>query len=66
MESKLKSLAGQFPVVAIMGPRQSGKTTLARATFKDFHYISLEEFKDREFATSDPKSFLDAYSNHKG
>jgi predicted AAA+ superfamily ATPase len=66
MKSKLESLAGQFPVVAIMGPRQSGKTTLARATFKDFHYISLEEFKDREFATSDPKSFLEAYSHHKG
>lgn len=66
MESKLKSLATQFPVVAIMGPRQSGKTTLARATFSDFHYISLEEFKDREFATSDPKSFLETYSHHKG
>jgi len=47
-----------FPVLAITGPRQSGKTTLARATFPDKPYISLENPDIRGFAESDPRAFL--------
>jgi predicted AAA+ superfamily ATPase len=54
----LVDLARQFPVVSITGPRQSGKTTLARMVFKDYDYVSLEDPNEREFALGDPKGFL--------
>ena len=41
LESKLLTIAKQFPVIAITGPRQSGKTTLAKSVFADYRYISL-------------------------
>lgn len=47
-----------FPVVAITGPRQSGKTTLVRAVFAHKPYVSLEDPDELEFALQDPKGFL--------
>ncbi|MBS1159592.1 MAG: hypothetical protein H6R15_2011 [Proteobacteria bacterium] len=54
----LDRLARGFPVLALTGPRQSGKTTLARAGFPDKPYISLENLDERDFAEHDPKRFL--------
>ena len=54
----LERLAKGFPVLALTGPRQSGKTTLARASFPDKPYVSLENPDEREFAEHDPKRFL--------
>ena len=54
----LISLAAEFPVVTITGPRQSGKTTLCRATFPDKPYINLEQPETRRFALEDPRGFL--------
>ena len=54
----LQRLANGFPVLAITGPRQSGKTTLARALFGHKPYVSLENPEEREFAQTDPKRFL--------
>ena len=48
----------QYPVVAITGPRQSGKTTLVRDLFPDRPYVLLEEPDRRRFATEDPRGFL--------
>jgi len=54
----LERLARSFPVIAITGPRQSGKTTLARALFVDKPYVSLEDPIERAFAEEDPRGFL--------
>ncbi len=51
----------KFPILAITGPRQSGKTTLIRNLFNDYKYLSLENPDTREFATSDPVGFLNKY-----
>jgi predicted AAA+ superfamily ATPase len=61
--STLERLAKGFPVVALMGPRQSGKTTLAKSVFKDKTYVSLENPDEREFALKDPKRFLQRFTN---
>jgi len=50
--------AGEYPVVTILGPRQSGKTTLAQMTFPDKPYFSLEDPDVRVAAESDPRGFL--------
>ncbi len=57
----LKGLASQYPVLTITGPRQSGKTTLARDVFPDKPYVSLENIDTREFAEEDPRGFLEVY-----
>jgi predicted AAA+ superfamily ATPase len=58
LQEKLLALAGPFPVVFVTGPRQSGKTTLCRATFPTFLYFSMEDLQTREEATMDPRGFL--------
>lgn len=62
LSGKLSALAKEFPVVSIMGPRQSGKTTLSKKVFEDHDYVSLEEPDEREFALADPKGFLRRFS----
>lgn len=59
---KLASLAQQFPVVTLTGPRQSGKTTLCRMVFSEHRYLSLEAPDLRRFAVEDPRGFLDQYA----
>lgn len=57
----LKYLATKFPVVALTGPRQSGKTTLVESLFSQKNYVSLEDPDMREFATTDPRGFLNQF-----
>lgn len=59
----LDELRTGYPVITITGPRQSGKTTLARATFADKPYVSLETPDEREFAATDPRGFLARWPN---
>lgn len=61
LSKKLLQSAKRFPVVAVTGPRQAGKTTLARTVFPKKPYASLEEPDTREFALSDPRGFLSQY-----
>ena len=61
--SKVKQLAEQFRAVMIMGPRQSGKTTLAKMSFPDKPYASLETPSVRQFAMEDPIQFLAQFPN---
>lgn len=53
-------MAEQYPVVTITGPRQSGKTTLARTTFPNKPYFNFENPDTRQLAELDPRSFLQA------
>jgi predicted AAA+ superfamily ATPase len=59
---KLKQLAIGFPAVAVIGPRQSGKTTLVRDIFPDIPYTLLEDPDTRRFAEEDPRTFLLQYT----
>ena len=54
----LRRLASQYPVITLTGPRQSGKTTLARSVFSDKSYVTLEDPDTRRYATDDPRGFL--------
>jgi len=54
----IAEMARQMPVLVITGPRQSGKTTLVKMTFPDYQYVNLELPAEREFAQTDPQSFL--------
>lgn len=62
LASTLERLAQQFPVIAMTGPRQSGKTTLARQVFAGKPYVSLEDPTELSYAQADPRGFLDRYA----
>jgi predicted AAA+ superfamily ATPase len=62
--SYILKYAEQYPLVALVGPRQSGKTTLAQALFPSYKYISLENLDFREQAAQDPRGFLQDYGKH--
>lgn len=51
-----------YPVIALTGPRQSGKTTLLKSMFNDYRYVSLENPDNRLFAEQDPNGFLELYN----
>ena len=57
----LRRLASQFPVIGITGPRQSGKTTLAKAVFPQKKYVTFDDRNMRELASSNPFDFLSAF-----
>lgn len=62
-QKKLIQLSKSFVTIAIIGPRQSGKTTLAKTTFPNKPYFSLENSDTRIFATEDPRGFLASMPN---
>ncbi len=61
--NRLTSLFHQYPFVTVTGPRQSGKTTLCRATFPNLEYANLEAPDQREFAETDPRGFLSQFTS---
>jgi predicted AAA+ superfamily ATPase len=64
IESSIKYYAKKYPVLAVTGPRQSGKTTMLKTMFPKYTYISLENPDLREFATTDPNGFFEYYSGN--
>jgi uncharacterized protein len=58
-----QSLASQYPVLTVTGPRQSGKTTLAKSLFPDKAYVSLEDPDIRLYAKEDPRGLLSDYAD---
>ncbi len=61
-EPRLQHFADGYPVVVVTGPRQSGKSTLVRHAFPGRRYVSLEDLDQREFAETDPRGFLNQFS----
>lgn len=60
---KVKEFVQSYPIVTIVGPRQSGKTTLAKLAFPNYRYVNLEALNDRAFAEEDPIAFLEQFSD---
>lgn len=66
LETKILQLIKQFPAIAILSPRQSGKTTLAKKLFPYYHYINLESLEELAFAIEDAKGFMKRFKNDDG
>jgi len=60
----IKKAAKSFPIIGVLGPRQSGKTTLAKSIFPDYQYANLELPQMRHFAEEDPEKFLKRFSKY--
>lgn len=64
LSDKLLQQASKYPLLAILGPRQAGKTTLAKLTFPNYQYVNLENLDLRTYAQEDPRSFLEQYDKN--
>ena len=60
---QIRLMAKKMPVISITGPRQSGKTTVAKMCFPNYRYVNLENPDTMEEAMSDPRSFLETGKN---
>jgi predicted AAA+ superfamily ATPase len=61
IEATIRSLLSKYPILALTGPRQSGKTTLLKNLLPNYSYVSLENTDARYFAEADPNGFLAKY-----
>jgi uncharacterized protein len=66
IEVQILDAATEYPVIALIGPRYAGKTTLVQMAFPDHKYVSLEDFDQRELALADPRRFLTEYPSSSG
>ena len=60
-EQTIRRVLEGFPVVAVTGPRQSGKTTLVKSMFPERPYVSLEDPDELSYSIEDPRLFLDRF-----
>lgn len=63
MVKEIMARIDKFPILAVTGPRQSGKTTLLKTLFPEYTYLSLENPDLRSFAQEDPNGFLKQYDS---
>ncbi|PIR62762.1 MAG: AAA family ATPase [Candidatus Pacebacteria bacterium CG10_big_fil_rev_8_21_14_0_10_42_12] len=64
LSKTIPELSKGFPIVGLVGPRQAGKTTLAKSLFPNYDYINLEQLDLRQFASDDPRGFLKQHNKH--
>ncbi len=63
LATKVSEMLDKYPIVSLTGPRQSGKTTLAKMVRPGYQYVNLENLSTRAFAQDDPVGFLETYQN---
>ncbi len=63
IEIPINSYKEKYPILAVTGPRQSGKTTLLKTLFPDYVYVNLENPDTRLFAETDPNGFLKQFAS---
>jgi len=63
LQQAIRAFITKYPVLAVTGPRQSGKTTMLRHLFDDYRYVSLENPDNRDFALNDPNGFFKQYDS---
>ncbi|WP_353087773.1 ATP-binding protein [Flavobacterium sp.] len=63
-KSAIDTFLTKYPIVAVTGPRQSGKTTFLRGQFPSYQYVNLENIDVRKFALEDPNGFLKLYNRY--
>ncbi len=61
LAASVKKMSEVYPILAVTGPRQSGKTTLLVNMFPEYRYVSLENPDNLSFALNDPNGFLELY-----
>lgn len=61
--SEINRLKKGFPVLAVTGPRQSGKTTLLKEMFPDYEYFNLENPEILMTLENDPATFIREHQN---
>ncbi len=64
ISKSIKLHLSKYPILALTGPRQSGKTTLLKSILPEYRYVSLENMDQRSFATEDPVGFLKKFDTH--
>ncbi len=64
ISNSIEQNLGNYPILALTGPRQSGKTTLLKNILPDYRYVSMEDIDQRSFATEDPIGFLRIFDSH--
>jgi predicted AAA+ superfamily ATPase len=62
--NEFHQLLQEYPVVTLLGPRQSGKTTLAQSLLPGYAYANLESPETLQFAAQDPKAFLARFTGN--
>lgn len=60
----MHKMAGKYPILALTGPRQSGKTTMLKTMFSDYRYVNLENPDVRQYAENDPNGFLKEFDKY--
>ena len=61
MRGEIEKIRHKLPIITILGPRQAGKTTLAKAMFPEKPYVNFENLDLRSQALEDPRGFLQRY-----
>ncbi len=64
IKKEIDKYCEKYPVIAVTGPRQSGKTTFLKEEFSDYRYVNLENPEVRNFAENDTKNFLKEFDKY--
>ena len=61
IEQIIRKLENDYPVITVIGPRQSGKTSLVRYLYPDYAYVNLEEARSYQLAKESADEFFKIY-----